>query len=216
MNVFIVCVAILRVICVRCSHLLPLQQPLLKAPSKPLPWHQTSAAWHNTMVCDHLCLGVSEAHENRPKSSTTWHSQPNHTKGKKVSKYTRKHKAFKVENLRMLFDNFFQPPKNAHGRGNNVTLKFSSPWHSLLCSKNAKEMYVSAYSACGTIFSLIQLDMHVNPFPFEWVLRALNDFTLSNARRFYSSMGNILDGKGLTTSKTMSLLTRIGACVIAA
>ena len=47
----------------------------------------------------------------------------------------------------------------------------------------------------------------VNPFPFEWVLRALLDFTLSNARRFYSSMGNLLDGKGLTTSKTLSLLT---------
>ena len=46
----------------------------------------------------------------------------------------------------------------------------------------------------------------VNPFPFEWVLRALIDFTLSNARRFYSSMGNLLDGKELTTSKTMSLL----------
>ena len=27
------------------------------------------------------------------------------------------------------------------------------------------------------------------------------DFTLSNARRFYSSMGNLLGGKGLTTSK---------------
>ena len=37
----------------------------------------------------------------------------------------------------------------------------------------------------------------LNPFPFEWVLRALIDFTLSNARRFYSSMGNLLDGKGL-------------------
>ena len=37
----------------------------------------------------------------------------------------------------------------------------------------------------------------INPFPFEWVLRALIDFTLSNARRFYSSMGNLSDGKGL-------------------
>ena len=36
-----------------------------------------------------------------------------------------------------------------------------------------------------------------NPFPLVWVLRALIDFTLSNARRFYSSMGNLLDGKGL-------------------
>ena len=44
-------------------------------------------------------------------------------------------------------------------------------------------------------FDLILL----NPFPFEWVLRALIDFTLSNARRFYSSMGNLLDGKGLTS-----------------
>ena len=31
----------------------------------------------------------------------------------------------------------------------------------------------------------------------EWALRALIDFTLSNARRFYSSMGNPLDRKGL-------------------
>ena len=44
----------------------------------------------------------------------------------------------------------------------------------------------------------------INPFPFERVLRALTDFTLSNARRFYSSMGNLLDGKGLKTSKTIN------------
>ena len=31
----------------------------------------------------------------------------------------------------------------------------------------------------------------------EWALRALIDFTLSNSRRLYSSMGNPLDGKGL-------------------
>ena len=37
----------------------------------------------------------------------------------------------------------------------------------------------------------------INPLTSEWVLRALIDFTLSNARRFYSSMGNLLDGKGL-------------------
>ena len=40
-------------------------------------------------------------------------------------------------------------------------------------------------------------DLLVNPFPSKWVLRALIDFTLSNARRFYSSMGNLLDRKGL-------------------
>ena len=48
-----------------------------------------------------------------------------------------------------------------------------------------------------------------NPLTAEWALRALRDFTLSNARRFYSSMGNPLDGKGLTTSKTMSPLNDI-------
>ena len=36
-----------------------------------------------------------------------------------------------------------------------------------------------------------------NPLTAERALRALIDFTLSNARRFYSSMGNPLDGKGL-------------------
>ena len=46
----------------------------------------------------------------------------------------------------------------------------------------------------------------INPLPAEWALRALIDFTLSNARRFYSSKGNPLDEKGLTTSKTMSPL----------
>ena len=39
--------------------------------------------------------------------------------------------------------------------------------------------------------------MLLNPFPSKLVLRALTDFTLSNARRFYSSMGNLLDRKGL-------------------
>ena len=47
----------------------------------------------------------------------------------------------------------------------------------------------------------------INPLPAEWVLRALIGFTLSNARPFYSPMGNPLGGKGLTTSKTMSPLT---------
>ena len=36
-----------------------------------------------------------------------------------------------------------------------------------------------------------------NPLTAEWALRVLTDFTLSDARRFYSSMGNPLDGKGL-------------------
>ena len=44
-----------------------------------------------------------------------------------------------------------------------------------------------------------------NPLTAVWALRALIDFTLSNARRFYSSMGNPLAVKGLTTSKTVPL-----------
>ena len=35
----------------------------------------------------------------------------------------------------------------------------------------------------------------VNPLSAEWALRAFNDFTLSNARWFYMSMGNPLAGK---------------------
>ena len=38
---------------------------------------------------------------------------------------------------------------------------------------------------------------YVNPLTAEWALRALIDFTLSNARAFYSSMGNPLAGEGL-------------------
>ena len=45
--------------------------------------------------------------------------------------------------------------------------------------------------------SVIQRCCVPNPLTAEWALRALRDFTLSNARRFYSSMGNPLDGKGL-------------------
>ena len=37
----------------------------------------------------------------------------------------------------------------------------------------------------------------INLLTAEWTLRALIDFTLSNARRFYWSTGNPLDGKGL-------------------
>ena len=49
----------------------------------------------------------------------------------------------------------------------------------------------------------------LNPLTVEWALRAPVDFTLSNARRFYASMGNPLDGKGLTTPKTMSPLNKV-------
>ena len=41
----------------------------------------------------------------------------------------------------------------------------------------------------------------LNPLTAELALRALIDFTLSSARRFYSSMGNPLDGKGLNSAE---------------
>ena len=40
----------------------------------------------------------------------------------------------------------------------------------------------------------------INPLTAEWALRALIDFFLSNARRFYSSMGNPLAGQGLNNN----------------
>ena len=51
----------------------------------------------------------------------------------------------------------------------------------------------------------------INPFPCEWVLRALIDFTLSNARRFYSSTGNLLDGKGLNELKSSKFRSSRGS-----
>ena len=65
----------------------------------------------------------------------------------------------------------------------------------LLCWKNVN------------LFNNAKNYVPINPLTAEWALRAIIDFTLSNARWFYSSMGNPLDGKGLTTPKTMSPLT---------
>ena len=48
--------------------------------------------------------------------------------------------------------------------------------------------------------------IYFNPLTAEWAFRALIDFTLSNARRFYSSMGNPLDGKGLRWCFTFQIL----------
>ena len=42
---------------------------------------------------------------------------------------------------------------------------------------------------------------------------ALIDFTLSNARRFYSSMGNPLKWKGLTTQKAKNYVPVNGLAV---
>ena len=43
-----------------------------------------------------------------------------------------------------------------------------------------------------TISAIIKFSTSDNPLPAEWVLRALIDFTLSNASRFYSVNGEPL------------------------
>ena len=55
----------------------------------------------------------------------------------------------------------------------------------------------------------IRIVLPFNPLTAERALRALIDFTLSNARRFYSSMGTPLDGKGLNIrNQLMRALSR--------
>ena len=58
-------------------------------------------------------------------------------------------------------------------------------------------------------FSKVYCDIeptNLNPLTAERALRAPKDFTLSNARRFYSSMGNPLDGWGLSTLPLISIV----------
>ena len=56
---------------------------------------------------------------------------------------------------------------------------------------------VSCSFSSSSITDVIALYNVINPLTAEWALRALIDFTLSNARRFYSSMENSLNAKGL-------------------
>ena len=73
-------------------------------------------------------------------------------------------------------------------------------WFEIIISAIIPELY-DTKSYNQLIVSITKCDKFfksmVNPLPAEWVLRALIDFTLSNARRFYSSMGNPLEGKGV-------------------
>ena len=65
----------------------------------------------------------------------------------------------------------------------------------------------SLYQGLVSSSSLLVILSVFNPSTAEWALKALIDFTLSNARRFYSSMGNALYGKGLRPCSTLD-----GAC----
>ena len=52
-------------------------------------------------------------------------------------------------------------------------------------------------------------ETNFNPLTAAGALRALIDFTLSNARRFYSSMENPLAGKGLKVQNYTILIVQI-------
>ena len=54
-----------------------------------------------------------------------------------------------------------------------------------------------------TLLNNVKTYVPINPLTAEWALRALIDFTLSNARWFYSPMGNPLDGKGLSSTESL-------------
>ena len=79
-----------------------------------------------------------------------------------------------------------------------------------------KENKFSNKLACRNLSSFSGNKVHsyepLNPLTAEWALRALRDFTLSDARRFYSSMGNPLDGKGLKVSSQRGKLTNLSKC----
>ena len=71
--------------------------------------------------------------------------------------------------------------------------------------KNSSDSKTKLFKVCfyefNEIFNVQSIAFIFNPLTAEWALRALLDSTLSNARRFYSSMENPLDGKGLNTGR---------------
>ena len=73
-------------------------------------------------------------------------------------------------------------------------------------SKNTEPNVDNDYSS-NFEFHIVRAGTHdvfssafIFPLTAEWALRALIDLILSNARRFYSSMGNPLAGKGLISN----------------
>ena len=88
--------------------------------------------------------------------------------------------------------NLLKAREKSHVQG---TFGFASHW-----LKNSCEI-IKVIARRGNRSHTITFDSHlkstayVNPLTAELALRALIDFTLSNARRFYSSRGNPLAGK---------------------
>ena len=79
-------------------------------------------------------------------------------------------------------------------------------------AKSIAGSIVRSWTPCHTYKFLLNFDslhawdLTLNPSVSVSALMTLIDFTLSNTRRFYSSMENPSDTEGLTTPKTMSPL----------
>ena len=75
-------------------------------------------------------------------------------------------------------------------------------------TKNNKEVSSAlvVWISCCAAVRKPRLGAWLNPFTAVGAHRALIDLTLSDARRFYLSMGHPLAAKGLATSKTLSPL----------
>jgi len=119
------------------------------------------------------------------------------------------------------FKYIFEPPssflKESHIKRNEIE-RNSVCHYERLSARYTQLSAVSIYSWSNLLFSCnnhqkcsrynilikfshpltLELLSSFNPLTVEWVLRAFMDFTLANARRFYSPMGNPLDGKGLS------------------
>jgi len=107
--------------------------------------------------------------------------------------------------------NLLKAREKSHVQG---TFGFASHW-----LKNSCEI-IKVIARRGNRNHTITFDSHlkstayVNPLTAELALRALIDFTLSNARRFYSSRGNPLAGKGLRPDVIARALILPGASLV--
>ena len=79
------------------------------------------------------------------------------------------------------------------------TYRFYSVWRQTILLVNGEALGQERVNNAKTYVPINNAKNYVpiNQLTAEWALRALIDFTLSDARQFYLSMGKPLDGKGL-------------------
>ena len=87
-------------------------------------------------------------------------------------------------------------PKCANRISNNLLAQTNCPLQKVCNRTFTTKNYITFFID----FNNVKNNVPINPLTAERALRALIDFTLSNSRRFYPSMGNLLDGKGLKSS----------------